>query len=310
MLSNLAKSIEKKSCRLEASGKKLCRRLTWFFMLVLNPGHTFTEVSIQEMQHKTKKNKEKNLSHTADAEMVFQAALSYFHNEVDRGKIIYEKNKVLLTVGALLLAATAALAPSIEQKWLILMPLSLIMVSAFLILVHFGVQSVPVPNWNMVQFCQQGDAAKRNLAVEYFDCGDRLGPKNDFRVGVYLASSRAMTIGAMLMIPLIFALATSSSQDERLIKKIKNDPGLQQLLRGPTGPPGPQGQSCSKCDQGKIGVQGSSRKILNQTLPEGEEKIRITPMNHGQKKNYPASLITIFLRENCELNRKIIYYDI
>jgi len=227
---------------IESTGGKICHLATWFFLFFLNPGHRFIEVAKQEMQYQEEQTAANNeINHEIDAEMAITLASSYFQEEVDRGKAIDEKNKILLTVATLFLASAAIMAPSVAPKWLVLIPQSPIMISIYLVLVHFGVQSMPVPDWKIVHACQNDEEAKRKLATEYFNNGDRLCPKNDFRVGIYRASIRSMIIGILLFFPLFVIFSASPPSDNKIIDKIKNDKQLQLILRGPTGPQGPSG---------------------------------------------------------------------
>ena len=243
--------------KLEFIGKIICNRATWFFMAMLNPGHCFAEITEQKMHLNQNVETIEEVPSSADKEMLLMAASSHYQIEIDRGRVIDEKNKVLLTVAALLVAAIAALAPRIGYKWLALIPLFPIMVAIYLILVHFGVQAVSVPNWRSLQSFQKGDDVKK-LVSEYFKCGDTLGPQNDFRVGVYRTSARAMTIGAILIIPLFIALVVTPSQDESIILRIMNDQRLQVLLQGPQGIPGPTGPKGGRGNPGPPGKQGEA----------------------------------------------------
>lgn len=257
---------------LESVGKKICNRATWFFMFLLNPGHSFAEVTEQRMHYKKKVDKAKEEPCSADEEMLLTAASSHYQTEVNRARVVDEKNKVLLTIAALLVTAIAALAPSVNHRWLALIPLFPIMAALYLILVHFGVQAVPVPDWKSVRSFPKADEATRKLASEYFKCGDELGPQNNFRVGVYRTSARAMIIGIILMIPLFIALVVTPSQGERVIKQIKNDQSLQKNLQGPPGIPGPIGPKGIPGPQGKQGDMGPPGKDIIQFLSNPKQK--------------------------------------
>jgi len=205
-----------------------------------------------------------------------EPARAYFEEEVKRSQIIDEKNKVLLTITALLVAADAAIASSIEPKWLILVPLIPTVISIFLILVHFGVQSVPIPAYG-----------KKNeeLTNSYYDCMEKYSQANCFRVGIYLASCRAATIGVLLLLVVFiyFAFTKDSSSEDKLIRTMQNSTELLNRLRGPQGPAGPKGERGAEGPQGIQGPPGPTGKfvIVPQTLPENKN-----PTAYGTDREY------------------------
>lgn len=211
-------------CYIESCGIKICHFLTWLFLQILNPGHSLLEVKEQQMFHgkPEKSHQRKQLDITNETakvsnntvQMIYTAGRSLYQSEIDRGQIIDEKNKVLLTVAALLLAAIAFLAPNIHSTWLILIPLSPIIISIYLIITHFGVQSIEIPDWKAVKPCKEEDEIKLKLADEYFKCGDLLGPKNDYKVGIYRASSRAIRLGLFMMVLLFFNFTATFTEKQ------------------------------------------------------------------------------------------------
>ena len=186
---------------LEKYGKICCNIATYVFLFVLNPGHTYAEVKDGKM-HVPADFKSKFRSDDTNATV--ESARAYFEEEVKRSQIIDEKNKILLTITALLVAANAAVTSSIEPKWLILVPLIPTVISIFLILVHFGVQPVPIPDYGK---------SNEELAKSYYDCMEKYSRANGFRVGVYRTSCRAATMGVLLLLVVFvyFAFAGGSS---------------------------------------------------------------------------------------------------
>jgi hypothetical protein len=249
---------------LEKYCKICCNIATYVFLFVLNPGHTYAEVKDGKMHvsadFKSKFRKDGTV----------ESARTYFEEEVKRSQVIDEKNKVLLTITALLVAANAAIASSIELKWLILVPLIPTVISIFLILVHFGIQSIPIP-----------DYGKKNeeLMNSYFDCMEKYSQANCLRVGIYLASCRAATFGVifLLVVFICFAFAGDFSSEDKLVRTIKNNTELQNCLRGPQGPSGPKGERGEEGlqgIQGPPGPQGTPGKvvIIPETLLENKTK--------------------------------------
>lgn len=237
---------------LEKYGKICCNIATYVFLFILNPGHTYAEVKDGKM-HVPADFKSKFRSDNTNSTV--EPARSYFEEEVKRSQIIDEKNKVLLTITALLVAADAAIASSIKPKWLILVPLIPTVISIFLILVHFGVQSVPIPAYGK---------KNKELTNSYYDCMEKYSQANCFRVGVYLGSCRAATIGVLLLLVvfLYFAFAKDFSSEDKLVRAIRNNTELQNCLCGPQGPTGPKGEQGAEGPQGIQGPPGPTGKVV------------------------------------------------
>ena len=211
-------------------------------MFILNPGHTFDEVKNSRMVH-TKSDKESLPKKSENA-------CKYYQEEIQRSQVVDEKNKVLLTIAALLLAACSAIASYIEPKWLVLIPLIPTVISVFLVLVHFGVQTVPIPQYEL--------ASDKSLIKSYHECKETLSRATDFRIGIYRTAYRAITLSilSLLVVFIFFASNESSSSEVKFIKTIYNDKELQKLLRGPQGPVGLKGEKGEPGAPGPIGPKG------------------------------------------------------
>ncbi|MCK5472671.1 MAG: hypothetical protein KAI59_01455 [Planctomycetes bacterium] len=213
---------------LEKIGKGCGNVATFILLYILNPGHRYAEVKSDSMI--LSETVEGTASGNADS------ARTYYEEEVKRSKVVDEKNKVLLTIAALLVAACSAIAAGIEPKWLILVPLIPTVVSIFLILVHFGVQTVSIPKYELTN--------DEQLAESYYHCKENLSRATEFRVGIYRAACRSVTMGVILLaaIFIYFASVESLSTEDKLIKAVHNNAESLDRLRGPQWPAGPKGE--------------------------------------------------------------------
>jgi len=217
-------------------------------LFVLNPGHTWADV--KEGRNAPPSNGDNSAATVGKADrmnMNPDAARAYFEEEMKRSQVIDEKNKVLLTVAALLLAACAAVASASEPTWLVLGTLLLILASIYLVLVHFGVQTISIPAYEL--------ANDEERIASFCKCKESLASANEYRVGIYRASCRAATLGVFLFAVILICWAFTerpSAQDE-LVKSVRGSLELQGLLRGPQGPIGPKGESGA---EGPRGIQG------------------------------------------------------
>jgi len=261
---------------LEKTGKVFSDVITYVLLFVLNPDHRYIEVQKEKM---VLSNNSKNDTPTnAGSNLNINAAREYYDREVKRSQAIDEKNRVLLTITALLVAANAIIASNIEPKWLVCIPLIPTMISIFLILFHFDVQSISIPEYEII------DEIK--LAESFSKCRKSLSSSNDFRVGIYRASRRSVILSVLLLmiIFIYFAFHRDITTEDKLIKSMKNNIELQFLLRGPQEPAGPKGEQGEEGSQGIQGPPGPTGKvvIVPQSLPDNGTKVA-DPNNRYRK---------------------------
>lgn len=255
---------------IESFGKACCNVAIYFLLYILNPGHKYAEVRSQCMippettEGTPSETPEGSVSYNVDG------ARASYEEEVKRSKVVDEKNKVLLTIAALLVAACSAIAGGIEPKWLMLVPVIPTVISIFLVLVHFGVQTVSIPEYEL--------NCDNELVESYHQCKNQLSLATDFRVGIYRAACRAVTLSVLLLLGVFiyFASEESLSTEDKLVKAVQNNAALLSRLRGPQGPTGPKGErglEGGQGPQGSLGLpgpQGPPGKVFvyPQTQPE------------------------------------------
>lgn len=235
---------------LEDFGVACSNVATYTLLFILNPGHTYAEVKSGRMipQETTDGTPSETVEETASDNI--DGARAYYEEEVTRSKVVDEKNKVLLTIAALLVASCSVIAGGIEPKWLIFFPLTPTVISIFLVLVHFGVQAVSIPEYELT--------CKRELVKSYNKCKNDLGLATDFRVGIYRAACRAVTLGVILLagVFIYYTFQESCSTEDKLVRAVHNNAELVSKLRGPQGPVGSKGERGIEGAQGPPGLQG------------------------------------------------------
>lgn len=265
----MCRKIEKLFTYIEKASGYLVNLITFFLMFILNPGHTFKEVQDKRMNNKKNTDNEFEISDEIDPDFFLQTTKENLKGELNRGTVIDEKNKVLLTVAALLMAADVAMITAINPKWIAILPIVPTIAALFLILVHFGVRVVPVPNYKEISKDINLNNAKRNLGKEYLSCESKYSYSNNYFVGVYRASCRAIILGILLLIP-AFAFVGNNSENN-LIKLLRNNTELMNLLKGPQGPsgmPGPMGPPGPKGEIGPTGIQWPMGKVFIESSEE------------------------------------------
>ncbi len=232
--------------------------VTYFIMFWVNPYHTFREIQDAKFEVTPK---EIVIDYEADKDFLLEQAIKYREREEARTQTIDEKNKVLLTISALLFAAVAAVLSNLDPKWLALIPLVPIAAAVYLVLVAFRVGEVTVVDYRNICLGngKETEQIKRELIKENFDCGHDLDSRNCFRVGVHRAAWRLVPFSIVLLLAVIsYGLLSHGSQDQ-LLKALKNNARLRNELLGPQGvqgPPGPIGLVGPQGPQGLIGPAG------------------------------------------------------
>ena len=278
----MCKILEKLFIHIENASGYLVNLITFFLMFILNPGHSFKEVQNKRMNEKTKADNNQEISDKIEPDFFLKTTEENLKVELDRGAVVDEKNKVLLTVAALLMAAEVAMITAISPKWIAILPIVPTMAALFLILVHFGVRVVPVPNYKEIAKDENLNNAKINLGKEYLTCESKYSHSNNYFVGVYRASCRAIILGILLIIP-VFAFVGNNTED-RTIKMLKNNSELINLLKGPQGPsglPGPMGPPGPKGEIGPTGPQGP----MGSVVVELSEKKTVTDKINTKEKD-------------------------
>ncbi len=227
---------------LERCGTLCYNKTTYVLLFFLNPGHTYEEVKTRRM-----KTKDSGAQTPPEDDTNLESARNSYEREVERRRIVDEKMRVLLTVSALLAAACAAVASGIGAKWLVVPPFTLTVISLFLVLYYFAVDVVNEPD------CAESDESKQ--AKSYSKCRASLSLSNNFKVGIYRASSRAASLGVVLLLFVFIysAFAGTSRFEQKLIRSLQESAQLRDLLRGPQGPAGAKGE---RGTEGPQGIQG------------------------------------------------------
>lgn len=109
------------------------------------------------------------------------------------------------------------------------------------------------------------DEKRAELVQSFISATEQNDLRNNFLVDVYKAGRKLCALsllGAVLLV--MIAVFSRSGREDRLVQKLRSDPQLISLLRGPTGPQGPAGQSGppgEKDERGATGEKGEPGRV-------------------------------------------------
>lgn len=197
-------------------------------------------------------------------------------NAEKRRSVVTDKCKTLLTLGSLLLGVIGLLLPKYLafdvwwMRWLSVLAIAILFNAVIVLLVFFdvgqdmevslGQDDIPLDETNL----------KKSLLNRHLKCCAASENRTDYLVDLYRAARfcflSALTIVAGLVLT---SLLTNSPADqaERIVREIRSDSTLTNLLRGPKGDVGAkgdqggQGLTGNKGDKGDKGDRGSDSKV-------------------------------------------------
>lgn len=168
----------------------------------LNHGHTWKEVRARKLYSKPSY-ESGFISEVASQNiaLMFEEVTKVSQREEERRRVIDDKNKILLTVGTILLAGNAALLAQAEWRWLALIPALFIFISVFLVLVYFRIGIFSVVDLSSINWKQDDSETKKALCSQLISVSNNLDSVNAFCAGVYRAALRSMVVGLLILAP-------------------------------------------------------------------------------------------------------------
>jgi hypothetical protein len=173
-------------------------------------------------------------------------------------------------VGTLLTVTSIAVSGTLASLTLIGFSTSLFFYLSFFVTIFVFLCT----GWFLFKFLGVGRNAAPNLDQEFLDlapekkkaayvrslmsAAQQNDLRNDFLVDIYKAGRRMCMLSfACALVLLTLAVLDRLGREDRLIIKLRADPQLVELLRGPKGPPGPAGAAGSNGPKGDAGQNGS-----------------------------------------------------
>lgn len=229
----------------------------------------FTYQDVKSGAYSRKDHQDLDLDESTNLDDLVTASRECFENATARRSAVTDKGKTLTTMSSLLLGLVGILLPksfafdSIEMRIVCFLAVLALLNTVTLLLVFFdvGKETQVLLNQDDVDLDHQD--YKKSLINSYLRCKVDTDNRTDYLVDLY-RSARFFFLVAFTTVVVLFSIrfAGSSPDDdtERVIHRLRGEPKLVELLRGPKGDRGALGTRGPKGDQGPSGPRGNAGK--------------------------------------------------
>lgn len=228
----------------------------------------FEEISLAEVSHaayRGMEHKDRSLEHVHDPDLIVAESKACLQNAQARRSAITDKCKTLFTLSSLLLGLIGVLLPkslAFDALWMrviCFLAVLALLNTIVLLLTFFDVGSDTEVSLDQEQVDLEAGNFKKSLINLYLRCQVAMDNRTDYLVDLYKAARffflLAFTVVALLF-SVNFLLDAPKNRTEDVIRALRSDPSLIELLRGPKGDIGPKGHSGDPGAQGADGKPG------------------------------------------------------
>lgn len=200
-----------------------------------------------------------SLENTKHIDLLLDSSKESLANAESRRTVITDKCKSLLTLGSLLFGVIGLLLPkhlAFDSLWmggLSALAIALLFNAIVLLLMFFDVGKEMVVALTEDDISLDEVNLKNSLVNQRLTCAASSENRTDYLVELYLAARfcflSALTIVAGLVLTSV-VMNSPRDQTEHIVRELRTDSTLTNLLRGPKGDDGAKG------DRGNQGIQG------------------------------------------------------
>lgn len=186
----------------------------------------------------------RDLDAAKDLDTLLASAKDRYKDAIDRRSFVTDKAKTLITLNAALLAILAAFLPKATRSdslWVSLPFFGgvLLMLNALVVMwMYFDIKGETVMELQQGEVGLEKDDLKKSLINSYLQCQVGTDNVTDYLADLYKTARFFFLSGFIVIFVIVSINYFSGSRDdeaERLIRKLRSDPKLIELLRGPKG---------------------------------------------------------------------------
>jgi hypothetical protein len=205
-----------------------------------------------------------SLESAKDIDTLLNMSKDSVANAEQRRGVVTDKCKTLLTLGSLLLGVVGLLLPkylafdSVWMRWLSVIAIAILFNAIIILLMFFDVGQDMIVSLGQDDIPLDDTNLKKSLLNRCLQCCAATENRTDYLVELYRSARfcllSALTIIAGLVLTSLL-MSSPSDQTERIVREMRSDPPLTNLLRGPKGDTGQKGD---RGDRGATGFKGEN----------------------------------------------------
>lgn len=234
-------------------------------------------VDIKNRGYIEKESVELKLDETKDLDTLLALATDQHKSALDRREHVTDKTKTLITLNSALLAILAAFLPKttdFPSLWIKLLFYGgvLLLLNALIIMwMYYDIKGETVLELQQSEVELNSDDLKKSLITSYLKCQFDTNNVTDYLADLYKTARFYFLFGFIVIFGIFslnyFTRSYNYNDSENVIKALRGEPELINLLRGPKGERGEQGP---KGDIGPQGLQGPKGE-RGEKGPKGEK---------------------------------------
>lgn len=208
-----------------------------------------------------------NFSGAKGSELLLAQAIRYFEAAEKRHETIKEKGRTILALLVFVASFITLSANFFDHGLLLLAPTVFAFATVWFFMEMFRLTWSGVPKMDQTLVDGSDDARRLRLIEGYVRAAQFGDGRTDYLVSVLTAARRSVALALVTAIGITVGYALKSKEDpaEALVNRLRSEPALIKLLRGPEGDqgptgergdPGPKGKKGEKGDPGPQGLQG------------------------------------------------------
>ncbi len=241
-------------------------------------GVTLSDVERGSYSHH--QHQDRSLENSENLDDLRRSSRECLDNANARRRAITDKCKTLLTMSSLLLGLASLLLPksfAFDFAWMRtigFLAVLCLMNTVTLLLIFFDVGRDTEISIEQDDVDLDSNNFTKNLINLYLRCQIDMDNRTNYLVDLYKAARFFVLLSLTVFIGLFFinfVYISPKDQSERIVRQLRSDPVLIELLRGPKGKKGDRGNQGL---QGKIGLKGDSGLNGQDAVFDDEKFIR------------------------------------